>query len=182
MYKARLKEKYTSKVIPEMKKKFGYKNNLAVPKVTKAVVNAGLGNIIKDSKDNLEKISGDFADIVGQKPVVTKAKKAISGFKIRKGMPVGLMATLRGKRMYEFLDRLINVALPQVRDFRGLNKKSFDGSGNYNIGIKEHIVFLEVKRDDIRVIFGIEVNITTNAKTDNEARELLKGLGFPIVD
>ncbi len=182
MYKARLKEKYINEVVPKMREEFGYKNDLAVPKIVKVVVNAGLGNIIKNNKGDLEKISEDFASIVGQKPIVTKAKKAISSFKIRKGTPVGLAATLRGMRMYEFLDRLISVALPQVRDFRGLSKKSFDGRGNYNIGIREHIIFLEAKRDEMRTIFGMEVNVTTTAKTDEEAYKLLKGLGFPIVD
>ena len=182
MIKARLKEKYVKEVIPKMRKEFGYENNMAVPMMTKVVINAGLGNILKDNKDDFEKILGDMTNILGQKPVVTKARKAIAGFKIREGMPVGLSATLRGARMYEFLDRLINIALPQVRDFRGLNKKSFDRNGNFNIGIKEHIIFSEVNRDVIKNIIGFEVNITTTAKTDEEACKLLKLLGFPIVD
>ena len=178
----RLKEKYIKEVIPEMRKEFGYKNNMAVPTITKVVVNAGLGNILRDSKDDFKKISEDMTNILGQKLVITKARKAIAGFKIREGMPVGLTATLRGAKMYEFLDRLINIALPQVRDFRGLNKKAFDRNGNFNIGIKEHLIFSEVNRDTIKNIIGFEINITTTAKTDEEACKLLKLLGFPIVD
>ena len=180
-FMTRLKEKYIKEIIPEMEKEFGYKNNMAVPRVTKVVINMGLGKFLRDgSKDDLKKITKDFTDIAGQKPVVTKAKKAIAGFKIREGMPVGLMVTIRGARMYEFLDRLISVALPQIRDFRGLSKKAFDRNGNFNIGIKEHIIFSEVNKDDIKHILGMEVNIVTTAKTDEEAGKLLKGLGFPI--
>ncbi len=181
MSSSRLKEKYIKEIIPEMKKEFSYKNNMAVPKITKIVVNMGLGKFLRDgSKDDMKRITKDFTDITGQKPVVTKAKKAIAGFKIREGMPVGLMVTLRGSRMYEFLDRLVSVALPQIRDFRGLNRKAFDKNGNFNIGIKEHIIFSEVNKDDIRHILGMEVNIVTTAKTDEEAYKLLKGLGVPI--
>ena len=177
----RLKEKYIKEIIPEMEKEFGYKNNMAVPRVTKVVINMGLGKFLRDgSKDDLEKITKDFTDIAGQKPVITKAKKAIAGFKIREGMPVGLMTTLRGVRMYEFLDRLISVALPQIRDFRGLSKKAFDKNGNFNIGIKEHIIFSEVNKDDIKHILGMEISVVTTAKTDEEAYKLLKGMGFPI--
>jgi len=177
----RLKEKYIKEIIPEMKKEFSYKNNMAVPKITKIVVNMGLGKFLRDgSKDDMKRITKDFTDITGQKPVVTKAKKAIAGFKLREGMPVGLMVTLRGSRMYEFLDRLVSVALPQIRDFRGLNKKSFDKNGNFNIGIKEHIIFSEVNKDDMKHILGMEVNIVTTAKTDEEAYKLLKSLGVPI--
>ena len=182
MYKVRLKEKYTTEVIPKMTEEFGYKNVMSVPKVTKVIVNLGLGRILKDSKDDLKKITKDVEMIVGQKPVVTKAKKAISNFKTREGMPVGLMVTLRGARMYEFIDRLVNIALPQVRDFRGLKKKSFDRNGNYSIGIKEHIIFPEVAKDDIKNIFGMEINITTSAKSDKEGYKLLKNIGFPIVE
>ena len=181
MSSSRLKEKYNKEIIPEMEKEFGYKNNMAVPRVTKVVINMGLGKFLRDgSKDDLKKITKDFTDIAGQKPVITKAKKAIAGFKIREGMPVGLMVTVRGARMYEFLDRLISVALPQIRDFRGLSKKAFDKNGNFNIGIKEHIIFSEVNKDDIRHILGMEVNIVTTAKTDEEAGKLLKSMGFPI--
>ncbi|MCK5332811.1 50S ribosomal protein L5 [Candidatus Parcubacteria bacterium] len=182
MYKVRLKEKYISEVVPKMKEEFGYTNIMSVPKITKIVVNVGLGRIIRDSKDNLKKISNDIENIVGQKPVVTKAKKAISNFKTRIGMPVGLTVTLRGAKMYEFLDRLANVTLPQVRDFRGLSKKSFDGNGNYNIGLKEHLIFPEVAKDDIKTIFGLEININTSAQTDKEAYSLLKNIGLPIVE
>jgi large subunit ribosomal protein L5 len=182
MYKARIKEKYIKEVVPKMKKEFNYKNDLAVPKITKVTVNTSVGSLLKDGNSDLKKISEDFASIVGQKPVTTKAKKAIAGFKIKKGAVVGLTATLRGVIMYEFLDRFVNVVLPQVRDFRGLKKKSFDKNGNYNIGIKEHIVFPEVVRDTIENIFGMEINIVTTAKTDKEAYKLLKYLGFPIID
>lgn len=182
MYKSRLKEKYTKEVAPALKKDLGYPNVMAVPKVTKVVVNVGLGNILKNSSDDLKNITEDFEKIVGQKPVITKAKKAISSFKIREGMPVGMMVTLRGERMYEFLDRLSNVVLPQVRDFRGLKRSAFDGKGNYSIGMKEHIVFPEVTRDNIKTIFGMEVNIATSAQTDDEACALLRKIGLPIVD
>ena len=182
MYKARLKEKYITEVVDKMTKEFGYKNVMSVPKITKVVVNLGLGRILNNNKDDLKKISKDVETIVGQKPVITKAKKAISNFKTREGMPVGLMITLRGARMYEFLDRLINIALPQVRDFRGLSRRSFDRNGNYSIGIKERIIFPEVAKDDIKNIFGMEINITTSAKNDKEGYKLLKNIGFPIVE
>ncbi|MDD3006299.1 MAG: 50S ribosomal protein L5 [Candidatus Pacebacteria bacterium] len=182
MYKSRLKEKYAKEIVPDLKKELNYPNIMAVPKVSKVVVNVGLGNILKNSSDDLKNITEDFENIVGQKPVITKAKKAISSFKIREGMPVGMMVTLRGDRMYEFLDRLANVVLPQMRDFRGLKKSAFDGNGNYSIGMKEHIVFPEVTRDNIKTIFGMEVNITTDAKTDEEAYLLLKKMGLPIVE
>ncbi len=182
MYKSRLKERYMKEIVPALKKERDYPNVMAVPKVRKVVVNVGLGNILRNSSDDLKNITEDFENIVGQKPVITKAKKAISSFKIREGMPVGMMVTLRGERMYEFLDRLSNVVLPQVRDFRGLRKNAFDGKGNYSIGIKEHIVFPEVTRDNIKTIFGMEVNIATSAQTDDEACVLLRKLGLPIVE
>jgi len=182
MYKSRLKEKFTKEIVPELKKEGNYPNVMAVPKITKVVVNVGLGNILKNSSEDMKNIQEDFENIVGQKAVITKAKKAISSFKLREGMPVGMMVTLRGERMYEFLDRLANVVLPQVRDFRGLKKTAFDGRGNYSIGIKEHIVFPEVTRDNIKTIFGMEVNIATSAKSDAEAYLLLKKVGLPIVD
>jgi len=182
MYKSRLKEKYAKEIVPALKKEKEYPNVMAVPKVQKVVVNVGLGNILKNSSEDLKNITEDFEKIVGQKPVITKAKKAISSFKIREGMPVGMMVTLRGDRMYEFLDRLSTVVLPQVRDFRGLKRSAFDGKGNYSIGIKEHIVFPEVTRDNIRTIFGMEVNIATSAQSDDEACLLLRKLGLPIVD
>lgn len=182
MYKSRLKERYMKEIVSELKKQGNYANVMAVPKVKKVVVNVGLGNILRNNSDDLKNITEDFENIVGQKPVITKAKKAISSFKIREGMPVGMMVTLRGERMYEFLDRLSNVVLPQVRDFRGLRKNAFDGKGNYSIGIKEHIVFPEVTRDNIKTIFGMEVNIATSAQTDEEACVLLRKLGLPIVE
>lgn len=182
MYKSRLKEKYAKEIVPELKKEGGYPNVMAVPKIAKVVVNVGLGNILRNSGEDMKNIQEDFESIVGQKAVITKAKKAISSFKLREGMPVGMMVTLRGERMYEFLDRLSTVVLPQVRDFRGLKKTAFDGKGNYSIGIKEHIVFPEVTRDNIKTIFGMEVNINTTAQTDEEAYTLLKKIGLPIVD
>jgi large subunit ribosomal protein L5 len=182
MYKSRLKEKYTKEIVPSLKKEMNYPNVMAVPKITKVVINVGLGNILRNSSEDLKNITEDFENIVGQKPVITKAKKAIASFKVREGMPVGMMVTLRGERMYEFLDRLANVVLPQVRDFRGLKKTAFDGKGNYSIGLKEHIVFPEVTRDNIKTIFGMEVNIATSANTDEEAYVLLKKIGLPIVE
>ncbi len=182
MYKARLKEKYIKEVVPKMKDSFGYSSIMAVPKIEKIVVNVGLGSIFKNGNDDFKNILEDFELIVGQKAVVTKAKKAIAGFKIREGMPVGMKVTLRGDRMYEFLDRLTNVVFPQVRDFRGLKSSSFDRKGNYNIGLKEHIVFPEVVRDNIKTIFGLEITINTSAKTDEEAKKLLKEFSVPIVD
>ncbi len=182
MYTSRLKEKYRKEVIPKMKKNFGYKNTMAIPKIMKVVVNSGLGNLLKNNADELDKVAEDFAKIAGQKGVVTKAKKAISGFKIREGMPVGIKTTLRGNRMYDFLDKLISISLPQIRDFRGLSKKSFDGQGNYSIGIKEHIVFPESQRDNVKNIFGMEIVIVTTAKTNEEAFNLLTSMGFPIFE
>jgi len=176
---SRLKEKYTKEVVPKMKKEFSYKNNLAVPRIEKAVINVGTGKVISDAK-GFDRVLKDLAAISGQAPVITKAKKSISSFKIREGMTVGAMVTLRNGRMYEFLDRLISVSLPRVRDFRGLDKKSFDGKGNLTIGLKEHIVFPEISSEDVKSIFGLEVSIITTAKTDEEGQKLLKLLGFPI--
>lgn len=181
MYKSRLKEQYQKEIVPALKKEFNYSSVMAVPKINKITINVGLGEAARDN-NNLKNVLEDIALIVGQKPVVTKAKKSIASFKTREGMPVGAMVTLRGERMYEFLDRLTNVVLPQVRDFRGVKKASFDGHGNYNIGIREHIVFPEVIRDNISAIFGLEVTISTTAKTDEEAYQLLKKFNFPIVD
>ncbi|MFA7169594.1 MAG: 50S ribosomal protein L5 [Candidatus Paceibacterota bacterium] len=182
MYTSRLKEKYNKEIVPSLKKELECSNVMAVPRIKKVVINVGLGNILRNSSDDLKNITEDLESIVGQKVVITKAKKAIASFKVREGMPVGMMVTLRGERMYEFLDRLSNVVLPQVRDFRGLKKTAFDGKGNYSIGIKEHIVFPEVTRDNIKTIFGMEVNIATTANTDQEAFVLLKQIGLPIVD
>jgi len=174
-----LEEKYKKEVIPAMKEKFGYKNNLAVPKIKKAVVNVGIGSFSKDNQgQNL--IAKDLALITGQKPVPTLAKKAISAFKVREGMVVGLKVTLRGKRMFDFVSRLINVAIPRTRDFRGLPSKSVDKSGNLTIGIREHIIFPEISTEDIKKIFGMEISIVSNAKSREEALELFKLSGFPI--
>jgi large subunit ribosomal protein L5 len=175
----RLKDKYTKQVIPAMKEKFGYRNDLAVPKIEKVVVNTGIGRVIKDEKTQ-EEIVKDLALITGQKPAPRQAKKAISAFKTRKGMIIGLMVTLRGRRMYDFLDRLINIALPRSRDFRGLSEKSIDKNGNLTIGIKEQIIFPEISAESTRNIFGLEICIKTTAKTQEEGLELLKLMGFPI--
>jgi len=176
-----LQEKYKKEVIPAMKQKFGYKNDLAVPKIEKVVVNVGIGSIItsKDEKAQ-ETIAKDLTLIAGQKPLVTLAKKAISAFKIREGMPIGLKVTLRGKRMYDFLSRLINVVLPRTRDFRGLNPKSIDEGGNLTIGIKEHIIFPEISQEDIRNIFGLEITIVIHEKDKEKVLEFYKLMGFPI--
>jgi len=174
-----LEEKYKKEVIPAMKEKFGYKNNLAVPKIEKVIVNVGIGSFSKDNQGQ-ELITKDLALITGQRSVPTLAKKAISAFKIRKGMVVGLKVTLRGKRMFDFVSRLINVAIPRTRDFRGLPSKSVDKSGNLSIGIREHIIFPEISAEDIKKIFGMEISIVSNAKTRGEALELFKLLGFPL--
>ncbi len=176
---SRLKEKYFKEVIPAMKKEFGYKSDLAVPRINKVVINAGVGKSL-DNKKLLDQVVSDLAAITGQKPVLRLAKKSISSFKIREGLPIGVSVTLRGAMVYEFIDRLISVAVPRIRDFRGLPKDSFDGRGNYSIGFKEHIVFPEINTDSITNIFGLQVTIVTNAATDNEARKLLILLGFPI--
>lgn len=175
-----LKQKYIKEVIPAMKQKFGYQNNMAVPKIKKVIVNIGTGSSALKDEKALETISKDLILITGQKPVSTLTKKAISGFKIRQGMKVGLKVTLRGKRMFDFLSRLINIALPRTRDFRGLLSKSVDEGGNLTIGIKEHIIFPEISQEDIKRIFGLEVTIVTDAKNREKALELFKLLGFPI--
>lgn len=174
-----LKEKYQKEVVPLMKQKFGYRNDLMVPRIEKAVVNVGTGAYSKDEKAQ-EEIVRDLSLITGQRPVVTLAKKAISAFKTREGLPVGLKITLRGKRMYDFVERLINVVLPRTRDFRGLDQKSIDQNGNLTIGIKEHIIFPEVSQEDLKRIFGMEITIVTTANKKEEAIELFKLLGFPI--
>jgi large subunit ribosomal protein L5 len=175
-----LKQKYIKEVIPKMKERFGYKNNLAVPKIEKVIVNIGIGSsALKDEKAQ-EMISKDLTLITGQKPVPTLAKKAISSFKTRKGMVVGLKVTLRGKRMFDFVSRLINVALPRTRDFRGLSSKSVDEGGNLTIGIKEHIIFPEISTEDVKKIFSLEVTVVTKAKEKEEALELFKLMGLPI--
>lgn len=175
----RLQIKYTKEVIPAMKAKFGYKNDLAVPAIEKVLVNTGIGKTVRDEKMR-QHINKDLSLITGQAPSSRPARKAISGFKIRAGLPVGLRVTLHGRRMWEFIDRLISLALPRVRDFRGISSKSFDGKGNISIGLKEHIVFPEIEAESVKDIFGLEVNVVTSAKTDEEGKKLLKLLGFPI--
>lgn len=176
---ARLKDYYIKKVVPALTKEFKYKNRMQVPKLEKIVVNMGVGEAIQNIKA-LESAVADLSLIVGQKPVITKARKSIATFKLRQGMSIGCRVTLRGDRMYEFFDRLVNVTLPRVRDFRGISPKSFDGRGNFALGLKEQIIFPEVDYDKIDKIRGMNVVITTSAKTDEEARELLKLMGLPF--
>ena len=176
---ARLQQFYKDKVVADLVAKFGYKSAMEVPRLTKITLNMGLGEAIADKKI-IEHATGDLTKIAGQKPVTTKARKAIAGFKIREGYPIGAMVTLRGARMYEFLDRFITVALPRVRDFRGVNGKSFDGRGNYNIGVKEQIIFPEIEYDKIDALRGMNISITTTAKTDDEAKALLAAFKFPF--
>jgi large subunit ribosomal protein L5 len=176
---ARLQQFYKDKVVADLVAKFGYKSAMEVPRLTKITLNMGLGEAIADKKI-IEHAMGDMTKIAGQKPVTTKARKAIAGFKIREGYPLGAMVTLRGARMYEFLDRFITVALPRVRDFRGVNGRSFDGRGNYNIGVKEQIIFPEIEYDKIDALRGMNISITTTAKTDDEAKALLAAFKFPF--
>ena len=176
---SRLQEHYREKVAPQLTEKFGYKSPMQVPRITKITLNMGVSEAVADKKV-MEHAVGDLTKIAGQKPVVTKARKAIAGFKIREGYPIGTMVTLRGARMYEFLDRFITVALPRVRDFRGVNGKSFDGRGNYNIGVKEQIIFPEIDYDKIDALRGMNISITTTAKTDEEAKALLAAFKFPF--
>ena len=176
---ARLQQVYKEKVVSELTEKFGYKSVMEVPRLTKITLNKGVGEAIADKKV-LEHAVSDLTKIAGQKPVTTKSRKAIAGFKIREGYPIGTMVTLRGNRMYEFLDRFITVALPRVRDFRGVNGRSFDGRGNYNIGVKEQIIFPEIDYDKIDALRGMNISITTTAKTDEEAKALLAAFKFPF--
>jgi len=176
---ARLKEFYKETVVPELLKKFGYKSVMEVPRITKITLNMGVGEAVGDKKV-LENAVGDMTKIAGQKPVVTKARKAIAGFKIREGYPIGCMVTLRGPRMFEFLDRLITISMPRIRDFRGVGGKGFDGRGNYNIGVKEQIIFPEIEYDKIDALRGMNISITTTAKNDDEARALLAAFKFPF--
>ena len=176
---ARLKEIYTKDVVPALVKQFGYKSAMEVPRIEKIVLNMGVGEAIADKK-LLENAAGDMTKISGQKPVVTKARKAIAVFKIREGYPIGCMVTLRKERMYEFLDRLISIALPRVRDFRGVSGRSFDGRGNFNMGVKEQIIFPEVEYDKIDALRGMNISIATTAKTDDEAKALLGAFRFPF--
>src|ERR1043165_1200477 len=178
-YVARLRKDYNERIVPAMTEKFGYKNRMEVPRLEKIVLNMGVGEATQDKK-RVETAASEMELIAGQKPVITKAKKSIAQFKLREGMPIGVKVTLRRERMYEFLDRFITIALPRVRDFRGLNPKSFDGRGNYACGIKEQIVFPEINYDRIDKVRGMDVIVTTTAKTDDEARELLRLFGFPF--
>ncbi len=178
---ARLKDLYKEKVAAELKTEFGYKNVHQIPKIVKVTINAGVGRAALDSK-NMDPVIAGLTKIAGQAPVVNKARKSIAGFKIREGMTIGASVTLRGERMYEFLDRLVNVALPRVRDFRGIKGKAFDGQGNYSLGIKEFGVFPEISFEEASNPFGLQVNVTTSAHTDAEAKALLTKLGFPFKD
>ncbi len=177
--KPRLREKYESELRPNLIKQFNYPNNMAVPKVDKIVINMGIGEGATDSK-KVAATCDQLTLIAGQKAISTRARKSIANFKLREGVAIGAKVTLRREKMYEFLDRLLNIALPRVRDFRGVSRKSFDGNGNYSMGIKEHIVFPEIDYDKVESIRGLDISIITSAKTDNEACELLKGFGMPF--
>ena len=176
---AQLKEYYKEKVVPELAQQLGFSNTMRVPKVTKVVLNMGLGEAVADKKI-LENATNDLASISGQKVVVTKARKSIAGFKIRDGWPIGCKVTLRGERMYEFLERLVNIAIPRIRDFRGLSPKSFDGRGNFAMGVNEQIIFPEIEYDKIDKLRGLDIAITTTASNDDEGRALLSALRFPF--
>jgi large subunit ribosomal protein L5 len=178
-YTPRLKQQYDERVVKAMTEKFGYKNRLEVPKLEKITLNMGVGEASQDKK-KVQTAADEMELIAGQKPVITKAKKSIAQFKLREGMPIGCKVTLRSDRMYEFLDRLVTIAMPRIRDFRGLNPRSFDGRGNYAMGLKEQIVFPEISYDKIEKVRGLDVIVTTTAKTDDEARELLRLFGFPF--
>jgi large subunit ribosomal protein L5 len=177
--KARLREKYTSEVIPALVKEFGYTNVMAVPKIEKISINLGMGEATSNSKV-IDGAVAELTSIAGQKPIITKAKKSIAAFKLREGMPIGVAVTLRGDRMYEFLDRLVSVALPRVRDFRGVSSKSFDGRGNYTLGIKDQLIFPEIDYNKVDKARGMNINITTSAKSDAEGLALLRNLGMPF--
>ena len=176
---ARLHDQYREKVVPELVQKFGYKSVMEVPRITKITLNMGVGEAVNDKK-NIDTAVADLTKIAGQKPVVTKSRKAIANFKIRENLAIGTMVTLRGQKMYEFLDRLVTVAFPRVRDFRGVSGRAFDGRGNYNIGIKEQIIFPEIEYDKIDKLRGLNISITTTAKTDDEAKALLAAFRFPF--
>ena len=176
---ARLKDKYQREVVPALMEKFGYKNVMEAPKLDKVVINMGLGDT-KENPKALEAAVQELAAIVGQRPVITKAKKSVSNFKLREGMSVGAKVTLRGEKMYAFVDRLLNVALPRVRDFRGVSTRAFDGRGNYALGIREHLIFPEIDYDKVEQVRGMDIAFVTTAKTDEESRELLKLMGMPF--
>ncbi len=176
---ARLQQYYREKVVPDLMAKFGYQSVMQVPRLTKITLNMGVSEAVADKKV-MDNAVGDLTKIAGQKPVVTKARKPIAGFKIREGLAIGCMVTLRGVRMYEFLDRFVTIALPRVRDFRGISGRSFDGRGNYNVGVKEQIIFPEIEYDKIDAIRGMNISITTSAKTDDECKALLSAFRFPF--
>ena len=175
----RLVEKYKSDVAPALKKRFGYSSDMAIPKVAKIVINMGVGEAIADAKI-LDQAVGELATISGQRPAITRARKSISNFKLREGVPIGCRVTLRGRRMFEFLDRLMNLALPRVRDFRGVSAKAFDGRGNYTLGIRDQLIFPEIDYNKVQKVKGMNICIVTTAQTDEEARVLLSGLGMPF--
>ncbi|MDB5742256.1 MAG: ribosomal protein [Polaromonas sp.] len=176
---ARLQDQYREKIAPSLMEKFGYTSPMQVPRITKITLNMGVSEAVADKKV-MDNAVADMAKIAGQKPVVTKAKKAIAGFKIREDLPIGCMVTLRGVQMYEFLDRFVTVALPRVRDFRGISGRAFDGRGNYNIGVKEQIIFPEIEYDKVDALRGLNISITTTAKTDEECKALLTAFRFPF--
>jgi large subunit ribosomal protein L5 len=176
---ARLHQQYKEQVVPELVQKFGYKSLMEVPRISKITLNMGVGKATQDKKI-LDNAVADLTKITGQKPVVTKAKKSVANFKIRAGLAIGCMVTLRGQRMYEFLDRLVSIAIPRIRDFRGVSNRSFDGRGNYSLGVKEQIIFPEIEYDKIDTLRGLNISITTTAKTDDEARALLAAFRFPF--
>ena len=178
-YVPRLRTQYEDQIKADLLKEFGYKNVMQLPKLEKIVLNMGVGEAVNDTK-KVKSAAADLEKIAGQKPVITHARKSIAGFKVRENMPLGVKVTLRKARMYEFLDRLVNVALPRVRDFRGLNPNSFDGRGNYAMGIKEHIIFPEISYDQIEEVWGMDIIVCTTARTDDEARALLKAFNFPF--
>jgi large subunit ribosomal protein L5 len=176
---SRLKQFYSDSVVAELNKQFGYTNPMEVPRITKITLNMGVGEAVADRKV-MEHAVGDMTKIAGQKPIVIKARKSVAGFKLREGWPVGCKVTLRSERMYEFLDRLINIAIPRIRDFRGMNPKGFDGRGNYNMGVREQIIFPEIDYDKIDTLRGMDITFTTTAKTDEEGRALLAAFNFPF--
>lgn len=176
---SRMKERYVAEIAPALNKKFGYKSVMQIPKLDKIVINVGAGEA-KDNAKVIDSISGDLATITGQKPIVCRAKKSVANFKLREGMPIGVKVTLRGEKMWEFMDRLFNVALPRVRDFRGINPNSFDGRGNYAFGLKEQLIFPEIEYDKVDKIRGMDICICTTATTDEEAKELLTMVGAPF--
>ncbi len=178
---ARLKERYASEVAPALMKKFQYKSVMQIPKLDKIVINVGCGEA-RDNPKVLEAVVGDLSKITGQRPIICKAKKSVANFKLREGMPIGVKVTLRGDRMYEFMDRFFNVALPRVRDFRGINGDAFDGRGNYSCGVKEQIIFPEIEYDKIDAVRGMDICFVTTAQTDEEGKELLKALGAPFAN